>query len=177
MEAANLGARTRGLDERALPRALARLAQSADVGHVTAWARAAKEVVEELREDRDVDDGDTLGVPTWFYGHEPPNLFATSVAKYFANSVREDVLLQVCRRGTVFLPGAAGTVQEVFQDACENYYARPGQRAPMVLVGVQHWTERLPTWPLLQRLAEESGFADDIHVTDDLDEAVALISR
>ena len=31
--------------------------------------------------------------------------------------------------------GIAGTVQEVFQDACENYYADESSVAPMVLVG------------------------------------------
>ena len=29
-----------------------------------------------------------LGVPTWYYGREPPNLFATHVGKYFFNSLR-----------------------------------------------------------------------------------------
>ena len=32
-------------------------------------------------------------------------------------------------------PGAGGTVQEIFQDACENYYADESSVAPMVLVG------------------------------------------
>jgi hypothetical protein len=32
----------------------------------------------------------SIGIPTWLYGHEPPTLFATHIAKYFANSVRED---------------------------------------------------------------------------------------
>ena len=27
----------------------------------------------------------SLGIPTWLYGHEPPNAFATHIAKYFAN--------------------------------------------------------------------------------------------
>ena len=68
----------------------------------------------------------SLGIPTWFYGHEPPNVFATAIAKYFRNATREAILLQVCDAGIVFLPGAGGTVQEIFQDACENYYADAG---------------------------------------------------
>ncbi len=66
---------------------------------------------------------DSLGIPTWHYGHEPSNVFATGIAKYFRNATREAILLEVCDAGIVFLPGAGGTVQEVFQDACENYYA------------------------------------------------------
>ncbi len=69
------------------------------------------------------DGGESLGIPTWHYGHEPPNVFATAIAKYFRNATREAILLEVCDAGIVFLPGAGGTVQEVFQDACENYYA------------------------------------------------------
>ena len=80
--------------------------------------------------DRFPDGGESLGIPTWHYGHEPTNLFATAIAKYFRNAAREAILLEVCDAGIVFLPGAAGTVQEVFQDACENYYAdeRPSPR-------------------------------------------------
>ncbi len=117
---------------------------------------------------------DSLGVPTWFYGHEPPNAFADLVAKYFKNAIREDVLLHVCTAGIVFLPGRGGTVQEVFQDACENYYAT-GAVAPMVLVGKAYWTEELPVWPLLQRLAEGRDMADVLHLVDDLDEVAGLL--
>ena len=41
-------------------------------------------------------------------GHEPTNLFATRIAKYFANALREDTLLHRCRGGIVYLPGHAG---------------------------------------------------------------------
>ena len=77
-------------------------------------------------------------------------MFATAIAKYFRNALREAILLQICDAGIVFLPGAAGTVQEVFQDACENYYAAETSVAPMVLVGGSYWTGTVPVWPLLQ---------------------------
>ena len=67
--------------------------------------------------------GPSLSIPTWFYGHEPTNLFATGIAKYFANALREDTLLHRCRGGIVYLPGQAGTVQEIFQAVTENFYA------------------------------------------------------
>ena len=118
---------------------------------------------------------DSLGVPTWFYGHEPPNVFAEHVAKYFRNAIREEVLLRVCRSGVVFLPGAAGTVQEVFQSACENYYAGPADVAPMVLVGRRHWTA-LPVWPLLQRLAQDRAMEGHVHLVDDVDDVPALLA-
>ncbi len=67
------------------------------------------------------DAGTSLSIPTWFYGHEPSNLFATGIAKYFANALREDTLLHRCRGGIVYLPGKAGTVQEIFQAVTENF--------------------------------------------------------
>jgi predicted Rossmann-fold nucleotide-binding protein len=171
MEAANLGAHLAEHDDEALADALAHLASVPDFRpSVTAWARAAFDV-----RKRWPSTGTSLGVPTWFYGHEPPNAFAERVAKYFRNATREDVLLHVCTGGIVFLPGSAGTVQEVFQDACENYYADPSSIAPMVLVGAEYWTRELPVWPLLRALAEGSAMRDKVHLVDDPEDVVRLL--
>ena len=70
----------------------------------------------------------SVGVPTWFYGHEPPNVFAGAIAKFFSNALREDGLLARCTDGVVYLPGAAGTVQEVFQAVTGHYYAGRARR-------------------------------------------------
>jgi predicted Rossmann-fold nucleotide-binding protein len=171
MEAANLGAWLSGQPDEDLDRAVSELSGVPDFApDVAAWARSAMAVREMFPKGRD-----SLGVPTWFYGHEPPNVFAAHIAKYFANAVREDVLLRVCRVGLVFLPGAAGTVQEVFQSACENYYAGPADVAPMVLVGRRHWTEELPVWPLLSRMAEGRVMAPRVHLVDDLSDVLPLL--
>ncbi len=160
MEAANLGAYLAPYDDDALDKAIDVLACAPRFEpSITPWARAAFEVL-----DRWPHGGDSVGIPTWFYGHEPPNPMATHVAKYFKNAIREDVLLHLCDAGIVFLPGRAGTVQEVFQDACENFYATPDTLAPMVLVGVEHWTEELPAWPLLEALARDRPMAGHVHL-------------
>ncbi|MGZ5404723.1 MAG: LOG family protein [Nocardioides sp.] len=172
MEAANLGATLAGLGQDALDDTLAALARVPDYrSDVGAWAGCAFDALARV-----ADRTETLGIPTWHYGHEPPNVCATAIAKYVRNAVREAVLLQICDRGIVFLPGAAGTVQEVFQDACENYYADPGAVAPMVLVGRRYWTETLPVWPLLQALAEDRTMAPRIHLVDDVEEAALVVS-
>ena len=162
MEAANLGAYLAPFDDADLEKAVDLLAVVPSFEtSTTLWARAAFEVLQ-----RWPDGGDSLGIPTWFYGHEPPNALARHTAKYFKNAIREDILLHLCDAGIVFLPGRAGTVQEVFQDACENYYAAPGALAPMVLVGIDHWTRELPAWPLLEALADGGQMADRIHLVD-----------
>jgi predicted Rossmann-fold nucleotide-binding protein len=171
MEAANLGAYLSAHPLSVLDEALELLARApAFRPSVTTWARAASVVLE-----RWPDGADSVGIPTWHYGHEPPNLFATAIAKYFKNAIREDILLHVCQAGIVFLPGAGGTVQEIFQDACENYYADPARLAPMVLVGEQHWTVTLPAWPLLRALAEDRPMQPVVHLVDDPRDVPALV--
>lgn len=58
----------------------------------------------------------SLGIPTWKYGHEPPNMFASWQAKMFSNALREDGIISIANAGVIFTPGSAGTRQEVFQD-------------------------------------------------------------
>jgi predicted Rossmann-fold nucleotide-binding protein len=168
MEAANLGAYLSPYDEPALTEALDSLAAvSGFAPSVTSWVRAAFAVRE-----RRPDGAASLGIPTWHYGHEPPNAFASGVAKYFRNAIREDVLLHLCDAGIVFLPGAAGTVQEVFQEACENYYSDPSGTAPMVLVGIEYWTQTLPAWPLLRALAQDRDMQGQVHLVDTVDDVL-----
>ena len=173
MEAANLGAWFAHRTPEELDAGLATLATvPAYRPDVSAWARVALDVL-----DRFPGGAESLGIPTWFYGHEPSNPFATSIAKYFANPTREAILLQVCDAGIVFLPGAAGTVQEIFQDACENYYADESSVAPMVLVGVDHWTQQVPAWPLLSSLARGRPMEEHVHLVDTVNEAIAIVTR
>ena len=110
----------------------------------------------------------SVGIPTWMYGHEPPAAFATKIAKYFANSVREEGLLAVATYGVIFAPGSAGTIQEIFQDATQNHYASFGPASPMVLIGDEYWRRHRPVWPLLNSLAEGHGYRDLITLTDDM---------
>ncbi|WP_284764140.1 Rossmann fold nucleotide-binding protein [Arthrobacter sp. efr-133-R2A-63] len=172
MEAANLGAYLSGLPDADFTVALQSLAAVPGFRpSVTAWARAAAAVVGQHP------SGTTsLGIPTWFYGHEPPNLFATHIAKYFANSVREAILLELCNGGIVFLPGSAGTVQEIFQDACENFYGAPETVTPMVLVGRDHWERKYPAWPMLQSLAAGKVMEGRIFLVDSVEEALAVVA-
>ncbi|ORT56194.1 LOG family protein [Streptomyces sp. CB03238] len=173
MEAANLGAYAAPHDDAMLEEALLLLGKEPSFApSVGDWARAAFEV-----RSRWPGGGDSVGIPTWFYGHEPPNAFASHTAKYFANATCEDGLLARCNAGVVFLPGAAGTVQEIFDNATPNYYESRGGPTPMVLVNRTHWTEHLPAWPLLQALAEGRSMEPRIALVDSVDEAPEALRR
>lgn len=131
-----------------------------------------------VRQDYPVPQGDeekckSIGIPTWTYGHEPPAVFATHIAKYFANSVREDGLLLIATHGVIFAPGSAGTIQEIFQDACQNHYlVAEGQCSPMILLGRDYWTRTKPVWSLLSKLAEEQPYGELLCLTDSIDTVV-----
>ncbi|MFI5872954.1 LOG family protein [Streptomyces sp. NPDC051445] len=173
MEAANLGAYAAPFDDEMLTAALGILVKAPKfTPSVTEWAKAAFEVRAGWP-----GGGPSVGIPTWFYGHEPPNPFAAHLAKYFSNATREDGLLARCTAGVVFLPGAAGTVQEIFDNATPNYYGSRGEPTPMVLVDREHWTQRLPAWPLLRSLAQERAMESRIALVDRIEEAPEALKR
>jgi predicted Rossmann-fold nucleotide-binding protein len=171
MEAANLGAWLAPHPDHSLDAALDLLAAAdgfEDVDRYLAMGRAVLDVFDH--------GGESLAVPTWFYGHEPTNQFATHVAKYFANSIREDGLLALATRGVVFAPGAAGTTQEVFQDATQNHYGLFGMVSPMVFLDRRYWRETLPAEPLLRRLAADHPYAALIGTADTAGEVIDFLS-
>ncbi|WP_434971412.1 LOG family protein [Micromonospora peucetia] len=120
-----------------------------------------------------------LAIPTWLYGHEPANLFAGRIAKYFSNAIREDTILRLARGGIVFAPGRAGTVQEVFQAATKTYYGTDGASGAYVFLDRAYWTDELPVESLLRPLLGASPFGDlsaTVHLTDDVHEAVRVLT-
>jgi predicted Rossmann-fold nucleotide-binding protein len=170
MEAANLGAWLAPHPDAALDEAIEILGHEADFHRADPYLRAGLAVL-----DRFPNGGTSLAVPTWFYGHEPTNQYATHIAKYFANSIREDGLLAIATRGVVFSPGAAGTTQEVFQDATQNHYDVFGVVSPMVFLDTHFWTEQLPAEPLLRKLAGDRTYATMIGTADSAEEAMRYL--
>ena len=182
MEAANLGALCRTPE--AVEEAVRRIAPVPGFWpDVTPWATVALTARAAVVGDEPQAPSETLGpsarslgIPTWFYGHEPPNVFCDVIAKYFSNAIREEGLLARSNAGIVVLDGAAGTVQEIFQAVTPLYYAPEGAPlAPLVLVGREHWTERVPVWPALTAIAAGRPMAEAIHLVDSVDEVLPLL--
>jgi len=171
MEAANLGASLAAYDDSSVDTALAELVKVPSFRpSIADWAAAGLAVRQTFPGDGGV------SIPTWFYGHEPPNVFAGAIAKYFSNAQREDVLLSRARGGIIYLPGAAGTVQEIFQAVTPNYYGDKATQTPMILVDTDHWTSKVPVWDVLQRLAADRPMAASIHLVDTIEEATKLVT-
>jgi predicted Rossmann-fold nucleotide-binding protein len=180
MEAANLGAYMSGRPLDDLTTAIDMLTSAPDFHDHDVYTAAALAVREKFPAGDGWHACGGLSIPTWLYGHEPANLFAGRIAKYFSNAIREDTILRLARGGIVFAVGRAGTVQEVFQAATKTFYASDGGSGPYVFLDSGFWSGTLPAPDLLRTLLSNTPSGDLsglVHVTDDIDEAVALLTR
>ncbi|GAA5222069.1 LOG family protein [Membranihabitans marinus] len=169
MEATHLGAWLAGRPDTAIDEALAILTQ-APLFTDNQWLSTAWAVISKFP----IGSHQSLGIPTWLYGHEPPTPFASHIAKYFTNSIREDGLLAIAKGGVIFTPGSAGTVQEVFQEVTQNHYLTLQYASPMIFFDSTFWTEDWPVYPLLKSLADSHklkhlnlGLYDDVAAIQD----------
>jgi predicted Rossmann-fold nucleotide-binding protein len=171
MEAANLGAWMARFDDRALDDALALLANAPHPSDADRYAARALEVRRTWP-----NGGESLGVPTWVYVNEPTTGFATHIAKYFTNSIREDGLLAIARSGVVYAPGSAGTQQEIFTDTAQNSLTLYRVRSPMVFYEEQYFEREHPELSnAVRRQAEEFGWRHLVATLDDPEGVVAFI--
>lgn len=169
MEAGNLGAWFAAYEQNNLDEAIAKLSEEPSY-------KKSRYLDLGFEVRRQYPDGsDSLAIPTWFYGHEPTNQFASHIAKYFANSIREDVLLAIATSGVIFAPGSAGTLQEVFMDAAQNHYGSFKVVSPMVFFDKKFWMIENPVYPLLQQLAANKQYSQLLSISDTPDEIVAFI--
>lgn len=173
MEATHVGAWFADKDDEDLLTAIDILKEAPTYKHPL-WLDNAFKVLEKYPNS----DYVSLGIPTWLYGHEPPTPFATHIAKYFANSVREDGLLTVAKGGVIYSPGSAGTIQEIFQDATQNHYLSFEFASPMVFMGKDYWQNQYPVYPLLKGLADSGKYKNMIlSIYDDVESIVNEIEK
>ncbi|APD07552.1 hypothetical protein UJ101_02049 [Flavobacteriaceae bacterium UJ101] len=161
MEAANLGAYFAHRADEDLKKAITILAEApkyTDQGFI----QKAMDVL-----DLYPNGEESLAIPTWFYGHEPSNLFASNIAKYFSNSIREDTLLAISLYGVVYAPGSAGTTQEIFQEAAQNHYGTFGYYSPMVFLSKKRYVEDTSIYSVLHQLAKGKDYKQLLYLTDD----------
>lgn len=169
MEAANLGAWLAGVDDVGVEKVLRILAEApkyTDEGYI-----AAAQKVLELHPN----GASSLAVPTWFYGHEPSNLFSKRIAKYFSNSIREDGLLAIALYGVIFAPGSAGTTQEIFMDATQNHYVTFDKISPMVFFGEKRYNVDTMLYPCIRQLADGMDYSELVTCCNEVSEVVEFI--
>lgn len=173
MEATHLGAWMAGRTLEQLDDALQMLAVAPSFKD-TEWLAAAMRVIEKYPQQQ----YESLGIPTWLYGHEPTTPFATHIAKFFENSIREDSILTLAYGGIIYTPGSAGTMQEVFQDAVQNHYMSFGFASPMIFVGTKFWTQEMPIYPFLENMMITGKYKNLLlTLTDAPDDIIAELVR
>jgi len=106
--------------------------------HAADWLNAAVDAKALL--PAGTASGESLAVPTWLYGTEPSNPFASVYAKYFQNSSREETLVAEGRTGTLYAKGSGGTLREIFQGVEYNCYIQSADDfQPMIFVDPDHF--------------------------------------
>lgn len=173
MEATHLGAWLAGYNNNNVEDALRIMTVAPKFDHPD-WLPTAFEVIQKYPQTL----YESLGIPTWLYGHEPSTPFATHIAKFFENSIRENNILTLPFGGIIYTPGSAGTMQEVFQDAVQNHYHSYGISSPMIFLGKKFWTEEMPVYPLLEQLMETGKYKNlSLTLTDNPDEVIHKLSE
>ena len=171
MEATHLGAWMAGRTEAETEDALAILKKAPSFKDKL-WLDTALLVMKKYPQEHTV----SLGVPTWLYGHEPATPFATHIAKFFDNSIREDSILTIAKGGIIYSPGSAGTMQEIFQEAVQNHYLSFGYASPMIFLNKKYWTEEMPVYLLMSHLVKKEKYKNLLMtLTDSTDEIVKTI--
>ena len=174
MEATHLGAWMAGRTDAEMEEAIDMLKPSPtykDEG----WLRRSFEVMERFPR---VTEYRSLAIPTYYYGHEPTTPFATDIAKYFDNSVREDGVVTIAKGGIIYTPGSAGTMQEIFQDAAQNHYESEGYASPMIFLGKDYFMNYLPAYKLLKDLSDRGVYKNMIlTISDDNEEIIEAIVK
>ena len=140
---------------------------------VSAWAREAAAVVERYPAERRRWESPRGSTGTSRPTTSPPTSPNTSPTPSARRSC-----WSVCDGGIIFLPGAAGTVQEIFQDACENYYSAreavtPDGAGGQAVLGAAI-TRR---GRMLRKLAAGRAMEDRIFLVDSVAEALAVLRR
>ena len=172
MEATHVGAWMAGYNDDEVEDAL-RILSAAPKYDDNPWLTTAFEVMNKYPQTQYV----SLGIPTWLYGHELTTPFATHIAKFFENSIRENLILTLPFGGIIYTPGSAGTMQEIFQDAVQNHYLSFGFSSPMIFLGTQFWTEEIPIYPLLQQLMGKGRYKNlGLDLTDETDDVIQKLS-
>ena len=171
MEATHLGAWMAGRNENEVEDTL-RILSASPSFRDPSWLSTAFEVINKYPQTR----YESLGIPTWLYGHEPSTPFATHIAKFFENSIRENHILTLPFGGIIYTPGSAGTMHEIFRDAEQNHYLSYGFSSPMIFLGTKFWTEEIPVYPLLLKLSERGKYKNlSLTLTDEPEEIIGQL--
>ena len=126
MEAANLGAYLAGCPDAERERAVDELAAAPPWPEDPA---GYMRVADDLRA-RFAPGGESLAIPTWVTAGEPISLFASHIAKYFSNSIREDGLLAVPRPASCSRPAAPARCRRS---------SRTARRTPIASSAAARW--------------------------------------
>ncbi len=142
MEANHLGAYFAYYEEECLFDAI-KILSDAPIYSDEQWLTLSYKVIEKYPPKYRLN---SLSIPTWVHGHEPPNPFPGKIAKFFSAAIRQEVLIEVTKGAIIFSPGSAGTLREIFQTVEQNHYNLYDNKYPMIFLDKEYWSEILPAY-------------------------------
>jgi predicted Rossmann-fold nucleotide-binding protein len=86
----------------------------------------------------------------------------------------EDGLIDIGNAGIIYVPGGAGTRQEVFQAACKNHYADQGEEIPMLFWGKDFW-ESSGIFHALEKNSRGRPMHNWLRLTDSVEDIVTAM--
>jgi hypothetical protein len=175
MEAANLGAYLASHLDSALDSAIGILKQVDGYTDLGKWIATACEVKSKFPKGTE-----SLGIPTWFYGFEPTNMFSTTLQNTLITASGKAALCKSAKE-QLFLPlvvlgprrKSSWTPRRI-TTAAQNNYGTIGQFTPMIFLGKQQYAVDTPVYPLIQMLATGS-YKDLLFIADEAADVVAFI--
>jgi predicted Rossmann-fold nucleotide-binding protein len=133
------------------------------------WLTKSYEVIEKYPPKYRLN---SLSIPTWVHGHEPPNPFPARIAKFFSAAIRQEVLIEVTKGAIIYSPGSAGTLREIFQTVEQNHYNMYDNVYPMIFLNKEYWSKTLPAYNFFEDIQKSSSLNNIVVSLEDDEVAI-----
>lgn len=169
MEAVHLGALLAYYPEESVDDAINILSQEINYTDLVKYYNPAINVLNKYPMPKD--KVLSIAIPTWNY-YEPTAIFASHIAEYFSNPIREYNLLNFSYGGVLISPGSAGTMAEVFINHANQHYKTLGYNAPFVFQNKYWWTTKNPIFPVISQIANTQNYKSRLFLVETPEEVV-----
>lgn len=169
MEAVHLGALLAYYPENSVDDAITILSEEINYTDLVKYYNPALKVLNKYPMPKDIVL--SIAIPTWHY-FEPTAMFASHIAMYFNNPIREYNLLNFSYGGVLISPGSAGTISEIFLNHANQHYKTLGYNAPFVFQNNYWWTTKNPVYPLISQIANTENYKSRLFLVETPEEVL-----
>ena len=169
MEAVHLGALLAYYPEESVDDAITILSEELNYKDLVKYYNPAVKVLNKYPMPKD--KVLSIAIPTYYY-YEPTAIFASHIAQYFNNPIREYNLLNFAYGGVLISPGSAGTITEIFINHANQHYKSLGYNAPFVFQNCYWWETKIPVYPLITQIANTENYKSRLFLVETPEEVL-----